>query len=154
MGPPGAGKTTWIEANVPSSVVLCSTEPIRRNWAMHQRQGAIVAYLANLRAKADDALARGRDALIDGCNTRPGDRSTWLALARRHRASTRLVVFATSLDAMLDAQRTRTHPVADDKVRAYYEEFRKAEGVIRREGWGQIDYVRRASPQPRKVSTW
>jgi predicted kinase len=154
MGPPGAGKTTWTETNLAPGQVLCSTEPIRRNRAMHQRQGAIVAYLANLRAKAETALAEGRDAVVDGCNTRRGDRSTWLALARRYRASTRLVVFATSLEAMLAAQRTRTHPVADDKVRSYYEEFRRAEVAIRREGWGQIEYVRRTGIQPRRVSNW
>ena len=156
MGPPGAGKTTWTEANLAPDEVLCSTEPIRRNRAMHVRQGAIVAYLAGLRAKAEKALSEGADAVVDGCNTRKGDRSTWLALARRYGASTRLVVFATSLDAMLAAQRTREHPVAEDKVRGYYEEFRRAEVAVRRESWGRIEYVRRSAPEmkPKKVSTW
>lgn len=156
MGPPGAGKTTWIEANLAPGQVLCSTEPIRRNRAMHRRPGAIVSYLAGLRGKAERALSEGSDAVVDGCNTRRGDRTTWLGLARRYGASTRLVVFATSLDAMLAAQLEREHPVAEVKVRRYYEEFRRAEIAVRREGWGRIDYVRRdgLGIKPRKVSRW
>lgn len=153
MGPPGAGKTTWTETNL-GGQVLCSTERIRRDRAMHGRPGGVVAYLAGLRGKAEQALASGRSAIVDGCNTRRGDRSTWLALARRHGAQTRLVVFDTPLDFLLDAQRTRSHPVAEDKVRGYHAEFEQALAVIRREGWGQIDHVRRASPQPRRVSSW
>lgn len=145
MGPPGAGKTTWTDANL-GVQVLCSTERIRRDRSMHERSGAIVVYLAKLRAKAEESLAAGRDALVDGCNTRRGDRSTWLTLARKHDARTRLVVLDTPLDALLAAQRARAHPVAEDKVRGYHEEFRRALGVIRGEGWDQIDYVRRGAP--------
>lgn len=154
MGPPGAGKTTWTEANLAPGQVLCSTERLRHDRRMHDRPGALVRYLAQLRVKAEDALRAGRSVLVDGCNTRKGDRSTWLALARDCGAQTELVVFDTPLAVVLAVQAARAAPVAEAKVREYHAQHQAALRVIGREGWRRVIHVRRGAPRPRRVSSW
>src|SRR5690242_20111617 len=90
-GPPGAGKTTWTEANQTPGLVVCSTERLRVDRKLRAREGGLVAYLARLRVKAERALRDGSDVLVDGCNTRAGDRSSWLRIARECNANTHLV---------------------------------------------------------------
>jgi predicted kinase len=157
MGPPGAGKTTWIEQNRPPGSILCSTERIRQD--PHLRSGApAAAYLARMRARAAEALSEGRSVVVDGCNTRPQDRSTWLAMARTYGARAHLVVIHAGLPTLLAAQRTRAHPVAEDKVKGYYQQYRRALPVLHAERWDRIMHVHRSNgtstSRPRRVSNW
>jgi predicted kinase len=143
-GPPGAGKTTWTEANPVAGRVVCSTERLRTDRKLRSREGGLVAYLAGLRTKAQRALWLGSDVLVDGCNTRAGDRSTWLRIARECNASTHLVVFHTPLPTLLQVQIARGRDGADaNKVRTYYQEWQRALVAVRTEGWGSTTHVRR-----------
>ena len=156
MGPPGAGKTTWMQANPGSpGRVLCSTERLRTNQAMQSKQAAIVAYLATLRRRAEQGLRAGHDVLVDGCNTRRGDRTGWLRIARECSARTHLVVFDTPLPELLRVQIERGDKgVPEYKVRQYHQEYLRALPAIPREGWARVTHVRRVSPQPKSVSKW
>jgi len=164
MGPPGAGKTTWIAANIGPDVVVCSTERIRTDAKLKASQGGMVAYLAGLRRRAEQGLGAGRDVLVDGCNTRRQDRTTWLRIARERGASTHLVVVDAPLSDLLRAQRERgrRNGVPEEKVRKYHIEYQRALHTIHREGWSAITTVRRGEepaplvldPQPLRVSKW
>lgn len=164
MGPPGAGKTTWVEANPQPGRVLCSTERIRVDRAMRGKDGAIVAYLTALRAKARRALQGGYDVLVDGCNTRVGDRTGWLRVARECGATPELVVFHAPLSVLLDVQRNRGIAGASmDKMHTYYRDYQHGVRVVGSEGWARIVHVHRngrdnaiadAGPQPKRISAW
>lgn len=143
LGVPGSGKSTWIAANQRPDQVICSTERMRTDVRLTHQSGALVAYLSGLQRKARRALAGGHDVLIDGCNTRRQERSRWLNVAREQAAVTHLVVVDTPLATALAAQRTRAHPVPEDKVAGYYQDFTQALAVIESEGWQHITYVRR-----------
>jgi predicted kinase len=141
MGPPGAGKTTWLQANQRPGLVMCSTERIRTDTKL--RESAAAAYIAALEGKARNGLQAGRDVVIDGCNTRQRERSRWLHLAHACGATTELVILDTPLQQALDAQASRTHPVPLDKVRRYHDQFRQALSVVHREGWAKVTHVPR-----------
>lgn len=144
MGPPGAGKTTWAAAHQVPGRVLCSTERIRVDQALRGRQGGVVAYLAGLRAKAERALRAGHDVLVDGCNTRTGDRTGWLRIARRHGATPHLVAFHAPLPILLDVQRNRGNTgTSTEKMHTYHADFRRALTMVQGEGWATITHVDR-----------
>lgn len=159
MGPPGAGKTTWLQANQYGQVV-CSTERLRTDPRLLRSQRGVVAFLAQLRDKAEDALAAGQDVVIDGCNTRRADRSLWLGIARRHGAQTHLVVLDTPAATTSAVQRARTRGVPEAKMQGYQADFARALRVIGREGWGAITHIRRDGDcgrirlEPKRVSSW
>lgn len=169
MGPPGAGKSTWVASHARPGQVVCSADRLRTSARLASSRPAVVGYLTKLWAKVERELAGGRDVLVDACHTRTADRTRWLALARTYGARTHLVIVDAPLDTMLAVQRTRTHPVPEAKVRTYYTQYRRALTLVPREGWGQVTRVQRGTthtaqashsssegtdPQPRPVSTW
>lgn len=143
MGPPGAGKTTWMEAN--PITVVCSTERLRTDRSLTTQ--ATIAFLAGLQTKARRALNAGQDVLIDGCNTKRHERSRWLAIARDYGAKTRLVALDTPLSTCLTVQLSRAHPVPAAKVARYHQEFVRSLSVIGGEGWDSTVCVSREAPQ-------
>ena len=58
---------------------------------------------------APQHLRRGKDVIVDATASKPEHRATWIQIAQRTRARTRLVVFTTPLDVCLyrNSQRTR-----------------------------------------------
>ncbi len=150
MGPPGAGKTTWVEANRQPGQVLCSTERLRLDPRM-RRPGALIAYVDRMRARARAGLMEGRDVLVDACNTRAMDRSVWLRIVRETGSEGHLVVLHTPREVLVQVGH-----VDEGKLRRYEDEYARALGAIEREEWGRIEHVHRerTSLRPRTVSKW
>lgn len=141
MGAPGAGKSTWAEANQ-GAAVLCSTEPLRLERQRFDEAGR-TAYLRSLITRAARALAAGQSVIIDACNTRRQHRARWQRLGREHGARTRLVAVHAPLAALLDVQTSREQPVDAALVRSYQTEFTVALLVVHREEWDEVIHVGR-----------
>jgi predicted kinase len=141
---------------------------------MQRRQGAMVAFLAGLRRKAERGLRDGHDVLVDGCNTRKGDRTGWVRIAREYGATPLLVVFHTPLPDLLRTQVERGKAgVPEHKVRMYHMEYLRALPMLHTEGWARITHIRRdgsavpitsthvrsddaptCAPQHKRISNW
>lgn len=141
MGPPGAGKTTWLQANQRPGQVVCSTERLRTDRTLGDP--GIVAYMRALRTKATRALNAGHAVTVDGCHTRRSRRTLWLHIAHDHHAQLGLVVFHTPLAVLLAVQRQRTHGADEPRARAYHAEHTAALHQVTGEGWARIDHVHR-----------
>lgn len=132
-GPPGAGKSTWIETNCPDAVRL-STEVVRRN-----PRRRMMSQLAGIKTLAPDLLRRGQHVVVEACSTKKHDRLDWLEVARVAHAPTRLVVVNTDLGTCLARQAPRgRYGVPEAVVRAHYNRLIADLDTIPNEGWGQI----------------
>lgn len=137
VGPPGAGKSTWVSANVTDEYVA-TTHPVRTN-----KQLDVGSYMEWMRGAAIRQLAQGRDVVIDATNTYPHHRLPWRTVASKAGAMTRAIAFDTGLPLLIRAQRTRQHPAPDPVVRRHYALMRAALRQLPTEGWDELIVVRR-----------
>lgn len=132
-GIPGAGKSTWIDANCHDAVRL-STEIVRR----HPRR-RMMSQLGGIKVLAPDLLRQGKHVVIEACSTKPRDRRDWLDVARVSHAATQLVIVETDLETCLTRQHSRGHEaVPESVVRAHYQRLVASLPSIEQEGWGEI----------------
>ena len=139
MGAPGAGKSTWVEANKHHGVHIYNTEPVRT------QQGIDVAmFMRYERIKAIQAAELGVDLICDGTHTIPGHRAIWLTVAKQLGIETKLIAFDTALPILLAVQRDRVHPAPHKVVVDHYRRFQLQKHVVNREPWGSIELKVRA----------
>ena len=131
VGLPGAGKTTRSRAELPGHLVV-SLDAVRTDisWPSKRRQlidrfGAerpvrAAGLSGNKKAECvmvDDALAAGRNVVVDDTNLTRSVRRPYVALARRHGAAIRAVYFDDFAGAReRNAKRPWKDRVPDDAV--------------------------------------
>jgi predicted kinase len=138
MGVPGAGKTTWLNAQDLSNFHLASTEPVRVN-----KELDVDYFMHKLRVDATVAAEDGLSIVSDGTNLAQRHRWFWLNLAKSVNAESNLVVFDTDLSLCLKAQDIRLAPVDKKLVRKYGYMMQQAKRVIHSEPWDSIETIRR-----------
>jgi predicted kinase len=138
MGAPGAGKTTWVGRNKNDEVLL-SSEAIRI-WKAEIDAGA---YMNALRVQGLKALKQNKSVIVDATNTITHHRAYWLKASKVTNSINRLIVFNTSLDALLLAQRTRQYPAPDHIVKDHHRRMQYAMQTINAEGWDDIEIINR-----------
>jgi predicted kinase len=136
MGPPGAGKSTWVENNYEHGTHIFNTEAVRT------RPGIDVqGFMRYERIKAIKAAQLGVDVIADGTHTIPGHRAVWLQVAKELNIETKIIAFDTPLLTLLQVQRQRIHPAPDKVVVDHYRRFQLAKHVINREPWSYIEII-------------
>ena len=99
MGAPGAGKSTWVRNNKTGNEHIYNIDRIRANKEMD-----VNAYTRHMRMKAIMKVEEGYDLIADATHVLKTHRLLWLALADRLSLETRLVVFDTRRELLLQAQ--------------------------------------------------
>ena len=140
MGAPAAGKSTWIAHNAVGTEYVFNTEAVR----VMREELDTASFMAYARRRAIKAAESGLDLICDGTHTIAQHRAVWLRLAQRLGVETRLIVFDTPLEIMLEHQKWRQHPAPDHVVRAHHRRMQHAKLQIQREGWGSIEVIKRS----------
>lgn len=138
MGAPGAGKSTWVVKNMNGDEHIYNTEGVRRN-----RDLDVGIYMNLQRAKAIRAVEAGKWLIADGTHTIQTHRKVWLTLADRLGLDTKLVVFDTPLNILLEVQKHREFPAPRNVVVDHHRRMQMAKLHIKYEGWGSIDIIKR-----------
>jgi predicted kinase len=138
MGAPAAGKTTWIQLNANGTEYIYDTHPVRYNKDLD-----VGAFMQQARLKAIKAAESGQDLICDGTHTITNHRLIWLNLAKRLNTPSRLVIFDTTLDKLLQGQRTRQFPAPDRVVIDHYKRLQVAKKLVQSEAWDFIQTISR-----------
>jgi predicted kinase len=138
MGAAGAGKSTWTKNNKKENDYIYNIDAIRVNKDMD-----VNAYTRHMRTKAIMAVEQGYDLVADACHLMKTHRLLWLALADRLGLQTRLLVFDTRRELLLQAQQNREFPVKNSVVIDQYRKLQRSKNEIKREGWGTIEVITR-----------
>jgi predicted kinase len=142
MGPPGAGKSTWVENHYEHGTHIFNTEAVRT------RPGIDVqGFMRYERIKAIKAAQLGVDVIADGTHTIPGHRAVWLQVAKELNIETKIIAFDTPLLKLLQVQRERIHPAPDKVVVDHYRRFQLQKHVIHREPWSYIEVITRGKDE-------
>lgn len=139
VGPPGAGKTTWLDENLPEAVRV-DLEQIRRDPDANRSELIDAAV-----QRAFDELRAGNLVAFDSTALRPQMRARLRGIAREVDVPVYGVVFDVALDDLLAAQKTRTHPVPDNRVRELSAEFEEQKPRIYAERWDGLVTVTRTA---------
>jgi predicted kinase len=137
MGAPGAGKSTWTRMNQREEYVY-NIDAIRAIKDMD-----VNAYTRHMRTKAIMAVEQGYDLIADATHVMKMHRLIWLGLADRLSIDTRLVVFDTRRELLLQAQQEREFPVKNSVVIDQHRKFQLSKNEVKREGWGTIEVITR-----------
>ena len=138
MGAPGAGKSTWVRRNAQGFEHIYNIDAIRAIKDMD-----VNAYTRHMRTKAIMAVEQGYDLIADATHVMKTHRLLWLALADRLQQETRLVVFDTRRELLLQAQQEREFPVKNSVVIEQHRKLQVAKNDIKREGWDSIEIITR-----------
>jgi len=138
MGAAGAGKSTWTRINKNGDEHVYNIDAIRANKDLD-----VQAYCNHMRIKAIMAVENGADLIADATHVIKSHRLIWLRLGQRLGIETRLIAFDTQLELLLQAQKNREFPVKNSVVVDQNRKFQFSKNEIKREGWGQIDIVKR-----------
>lgn len=137
IGPPGAGKTTWLDREL-SRAVRVDLEQIRRDPTANRSELIDAAV-----QRAFDELRAGNLVAFDSTALRSQMRARLRGIAREVDVPVYAVVFDVPLDDLLNAQKTRTHPVPDSRVRELHDEFEAQKTSIYAERWDGVVTVTR-----------
>ncbi len=129
MGLPASGKSTWVREHAKGALVVCA-DSIRTRGVSAQ------AMFGKMRRETYVALAEGKDVVVDACSLRMRDREPWLAIARRLRVTTRLVVFDTDVDVCRLRDRVRARPAG--RLGVYAARMVDSLREVEREEWGSV----------------
>jgi predicted kinase len=138
MGAPGAGKSTWLKSNNTGNEHIASNELVRVN-----REIDIAAYTNQVRINGFKALEAGKDVIVDATNTITQHRLYWLKVAKAKGVKTRLIVFNTNINALLNAQVNRQFPTPRNVVITHHKNMTMAKQLIKNESWDEIVMVNR-----------
>jgi predicted kinase len=138
MGAPGAGKSTWTRNNKTGFEHVYNIDAIRAIKDMD-----VNAYTRHMRTKAIMAVEQGYDLIADATHVMKMHRLIWLGLADRLGIDTRLVVFDTRRELLLQAQQEREFPVKNSVVIDQHRKFQLSKTEVKREGWGTIEVITR-----------
>jgi predicted kinase len=138
MGAPGAGKSTWVFNNKTGFEHVYNIDAIRAIKDMD-----VNAYTRHMRFKAIMKVEDGYDLIADATHVLKTHRLLWLALADRLQLDTRLVVFDTRRELLLQAQQEREFPVKNSVVIDQHRKFQLSKNEVKREGWGTIEVITR-----------
>lgn len=137
IGPPGAGKTSWLDKNLPNAERV-DLEQIRREPDADRNQ-----IITNAIDKTFELLRAGSMVAFDSTAIKPEFRSRLRGIAREVDVPVHAVVFDTPLDDLLAAQASRKYPVPDSRVRELYEDFQSQLPTIYSEDWSSVQTVSR-----------
>ena len=101
------------------------------------------AYTRHMRTKAIMAVEQGYDLIADATHVMKMHRLIWLGLADRLSLDTRLVVFDTRRELLLQAQQEREFPVKNSVVIDQHRKLQVSKNEVKREGWGTIEVITR-----------
>jgi len=135
MGPPGAGKSTWVRANSTHDDHIFKTEAIRLNKEMNRG-----AYMAHVRMQALYAAEAGKSIIADGTHTIPAHRFWWLSIAHKLEMDTELIIFTTPLAICLAVQDARQHPAPRSAVVNHFYRMKEEVPKVSKETWQTITY--------------
>jgi predicted kinase len=138
MGAPGAGKSTWTRNNKTGFEHVYNIDAIRAIKDMD-----VNAYTRHMRTKAIMAVEQGYDLIADATHVMKMHRLIWLGLADRLSIDTRLVVFDTRRELLLQAQQEREFPVKNSVVIDQHRKLQVPKNEVKREGWGTIEVITR-----------
>jgi predicted kinase len=138
MGAPGAGKSTWTRNNKTGFEHVYNIDAIRAIKDMD-----VNAYTRHMRTKAIMAVEQGYDLIADATHVMKMHRLIWLGLADRLSIDTRLVVFDTRRELLLQAQQEREFPVKNSVVIDQHRKLQVSKNEVKREGWGTIEVITR-----------
>ena len=138
MGAAGAGKSTWVRNNKTGAEHIYNIDAIRAIKDMD-----VNAYTRHMRTKAIMAVESGHDLIADACHVMKTHRLLWLALADRLGIETRLLVFDTRRELLLEAQQNREFPVKNSVVIEQHRKLQVSKTEVKREGWGTIEVITR-----------
>ena len=138
MGAPGAGKSTWVRNNKTGNEHVYNIDAIRAIKDMD-----VNAYTRHMRTKAIMAVEQGYDLIADATHVMKTHRLLWLALADRLAVETRLVVFDTRRELLLQAQQDREFPVKNSVVIEQHRKLQVSKTEVKREGWSSIEIITR-----------
>jgi HK97 family phage prohead protease len=139
IGPPGAGKTTWLDRELPQATRV-DLEQIRRE--PDTDRGEVITRAIN------DTFALLRDGKLvafDSTAIRPKFRARLRGVAREVGVPLHGVVFDVPLEDLLAAQTSRKHPVPDERVRELHQQFTDQLDEIYGEDWTTMETVSRQS---------
>ena len=91
------------------------------------------------------ALRAGKTVVFDSLAIRPQARKRLRGVARAVGVPVYAVVFDVPLEKCLEAQKSREHPVPDDRVRELYQEFEHELKAIDNEDWTGVQTVTRSA---------
>ena len=135
MGAPGSGKSTWARRAGAAEIV--STEGARVD---PRRAGEV---MSGMYRRVHELLAAGEDVVLDGCAATRSARKAALGIARKYGAEVEVHVFDTPVEACVEAQREREHPVPEATVRRYHAEVQRQVYGLAREGFHVVRVTRR-----------
>ena len=138
MGAPGSGKSTWVKANSTGQEHVYCLDAIRVN-----RELDIASFSHLNRIKAVKAVEGGKSLIADATHTFKAHRQVWLTLADRLGLETKLVVFNTQLNTLLEVQKNREFATPRNVVVDHYRRIQLAKHQVKREGWGEIEVINR-----------
>ena len=138
MGAPGSGKSTWTRNNKTGFEHVYNIDAIRAIKDMD-----VNAYTRHMRTKAIMAVEQGYDLIADATHVMKMHRLIWLGLADRLSIDTRLVVFDTRRELLLQAQQEREFPVKNSVVIDQHRKLQVSKNEVKREGWGTIEVITR-----------
>jgi predicted kinase len=138
MGAPGAGKSTWVHNNKTGFEHVYNIDAIRAIKDMD-----VNSYTRHMRTKAIMAVENGSDLIADATHIMKMHRLIWLGLADRLQIETRLVVFDTRRELLLQAQQIREFPVKNSVVIEHHRKLQLSKNEVKREGWGSIEVITR-----------
>ena len=138
MGAPGSGKSTWTRNNKTGFEHVYNIDAIRAIKDMD-----VNAYTRHMRTKAIMAVEQGYDLIADATHVMKMHRLIWLGLADRLGIDTRLVVFDTRRELLLQAQQEREFPVKNSVVIDQHRKLQVSKNEVKREGWGTIEVITR-----------
>ena len=148
VGPPGAGKTTWLNNNLPDATRI-SLEAIRRDPKADRNAIITQAFQDTFAALKTDTIV-----VFDSTAIQEQVRNRLRGIARYAGAPVYAVIFDEPLDDLIAAQAARKYPVPIARVRELYAEFHAQLATIPAEGWDGVQTVSRATPEetPQKNS--
>ncbi|MFN0091865.1 MAG: TIGR03560 family F420-dependent LLM class oxidoreductase [Acidimicrobiales bacterium] len=143
VGPAGAGKTTWADANFPPAAVV-SSDRLRAmvgDGEDDPRAGADAFELLELLVAK--RLARRLTTVVDTLGSDPVRRAGWLELAARHGVDAFAVVFDTPAKLCRARNAARPRPVPAKALTAQLAAFAETKERLHREAWRAV-----AAPGP------
>jgi len=135
MGPPGAGKSTWVRENATNDDHIFKTEAIRMNKDINRGE-----YMAHVRMQAMYAAEAGKSIIADGTHTIPAHRFWWLAIAHKLEMETELIIFTTPLAICLAVQDAREFPAPRSSVVNHWYRLKEETPKVTKETWNTISY--------------